>query len=556
MAMKRLIITLLLLLTANLYSEEIEINASISPEIVNIGEETFVSIEVNKKVKEIIPPKATEYEIKYVGTSQQSFVSVVNGKITSKQSYIYQYVLIPKKIGSLTISPFRVIADKTYETSPLKLKVEKKIIPKKRPRSPIDDIEDLISGSRIKLPQITLKLIPQKNRVYQNEGLIVDLYLYSDQREAFDYNYQEVSPIRTDKAIFYTITNFNEEIQRINSYYRKIIGRYIFYPIEKGTLGISPPTLVAISPYGQLKVNGENTGIEVLRLSTGEGIHYVGDLEAKFEAGSNVINIGENLKLKLNFRGNGNLKIFSTLYNNLKIDGLFFSTENIKFDFDKFIAGKPYFTMELTLIVTPEKDGKYTIPPVKIDYFDNSFQKKSLRLPAIKLEVLNSLIDRVTQLPHYRSVNFKKNFKFLLFNPFIIIWLIIITILPAAAIFYNLLQEKLKRDETFKKKFLANKRLDTFLKDASIHLTRKEYREFYLALQKAIFYYIADKFNLSTSMSFKKMLDKLKEKDIDLDLIEQIEKKYNQCQSVYSGKVDKENAIKIFNEVKKLLAQI
>ncbi|MEJ5283881.1 MAG: BatD family protein [Brevinematia bacterium] len=548
--MKRIIIFFLLVWSRTLFSDDIEINISIENSTIGLNERGLISIELNKKAKNIVSPKGENFEIFYAGVSESSQLTIINGKMQSRHSYVYNFFLIPKKLGRLEIPPFTVEIDKTYQTKPIVVNVVKNQ-PKNKSRDPFEDIEELMM-SRVKIPVLKLRLVPDKQAIYQNQPLIVDLYLYSDQKEALDYSMKEVSPLRTDKSIFYDISQATtQNIIKEGGYYKKLLKKFVFYPVESGLLAIAPPVFVAISPYGQLEVKGDNLGIDVKPFK--EGFKYVGNLEANLKISTNTLKVGEILSINLTLKGNGNLKLFSELYDKMKIDNLFISRKQEKLNFEKMIGKDPYFVNEIVFEVIPEKEGSYKIPSLKLEYYNNSFILKEITLPEINFNVtsLNETVENI----EYRVVKATKNYKFIIFNPFFIGLFIVMFLLPFSALFYNFFKNRLENDPEFKKRFMAGKKLSFFLKDAEKFLNEGDYKSFYLALSKAIFYYITDKYNIPSSLSFREVLNQIEDK-VDKSIIKSLKEKYDYCQMAYSINFDKENSRKVFEEVKRLLLLI
>jgi|GEM_PF-6626823 len=551
---------LIFLVYGSFFGAELEYNVSVSPEVVALGEGAEISVEVNKKVRDVIPPKGTEFDIQYAGISQQSYVSIVNGKVTSKQSIVYRYICIPRKTGLLTIPAFKIIDEngKSFESNPLKLKVEKRQKIRQRTTDPFEELEELLIEKR-KIPIIMLKFRPYKQKVYQNEPLVVDLILISDRKEAFDYSYQEISPLRTDKAIFYDISSSIEKSIPISSggYYEKVVKRYVFYPTEKGVLGIAPPGIVAITPYGQIQLKSENLGVEVLPLGSGEGVNYVGDLSIKSEISTNSILLGDTIKLKLTLEGNGNLKIFSNIFGKLNIDGIFISQEKMNLEFEKFLNNRPYFKGEIVFSIIPQRAGSFVIPPVEIFYFDRNIVKRKITLPSYTINVNAKDTLQISREKFvFKKVDLNRKFRFILLNPFVIFYIALMFTLPLFGFIYNNFQLRLKTDEKFRKKFFASKKLSRYLIEAENHLKKENYKEFYISLQKGLFYYLCDKLDIPLSTDFKQVIEKLAEKNVEETALKKIKEIYTQCQFAYSGKIIKENAGQLLAETKNLIENL
>ncbi len=550
--MKRIIIFFLIFFVERLFATEVEISISVENPTIGLNDRGLISIELNKKAKNIIPPQSKDFVIIYAGVSESSQLTIINGKMQSRHSYIYNFFFIPKKLGRIEVFPFSIEIDKTYQTKPVFFNVIKNQ-PRKKSVDPLDEIENLIT-SRIKIPTLKLKLLLNKQVVYQNQPLIIDLYLYSDQKEALDYSIKETSPIRTDKSIYYDISQtVNSIVEKDGIFYRKLLKRFVFYPVESGMLAIAPPVFVAITPYGQLEVKGDNVGVDVKPFK--EGFKYIGELETNVKINTNTLKVGEILTITLTLKGNGNLKLFSQLYDKIKIENLFISKKMEKITFTGIYGKEPYFSNEIVFEVIPEKEGDYKIPPLRIEYYNTTFNRKEVVFPEIKFKVLPINNDFINENLEYRAIKETGSYKFIIFNPFLVGLFIIIFLLPFFSIAYNYFKNRLEKDTVFRKKFLANKKLSTFLFDAEKALAEKDYKLFYHSLGKAIFYYITDKYNIPASLSFKEVLKKI-ENRVDDRVLKALKEKYDYCQMAYSVNIDNKNARDTLEEVKKLLILI
>ncbi|MCX7821115.1 MAG: BatD family protein [Brevinematales bacterium] len=550
--MKRIVLIFFLTFVfGEFFAEDVEINVSIENPNISLNERGLISIEVNKKAKNIIPPEGKDFEITYAGVSESSQVTIINGKMQSRHSYIYNFFFIPKRLGRIEVPSFNVEVDKSYKTKPVAFNVTKNV-KKKNNVDPFSDIEELMTP-RLKIPMLKLRLVPDKQTLYQNQPVIVDLYLYSDQKEALDYSLKEASPLKTDKSIYYEISSsISPIVQKEGSFYRKLLKKFVFYPVENGLLGVAPPVFVAISPYGQLEVKGDNIGVDVKPFKG--GFKYIGELVADLKVSTNSLKQGEILTINLTLKGNGNLKLFSDLYDRMKIEHLFITRKQEKVNFETLRGNIPFFVNQITFEIIPEKEGEYIIPSLRIEYYNNAFVHKEIVLPQIKFKVLpDNEVNKDN--PEYRVIKESKNYKFIILNPFLMFLFIIMCVLPFVALSYNMFKKKFEKDPEFRKRFMADKKLSYFLKDAERFLLEKDYKSFYLSLSKAIFYYITDKYNIPASLSFREVLANLKDK-VDEKNIKALKEKYDYCQMAYSMNVDKENARTILEEVKRLLLLI
>ncbi|MBN2407462.1 MAG: protein BatD, partial [Elusimicrobia bacterium] len=104
---------------------QIEVSASINNSVIALNEQAEVRVTVSgnaKSISEPVVPAIDNFQIAGSGRSQN--ISIVNGSMTS--SFVYSYILYPKKTGDFVIPPFTVNYRNTrYSTEPLNIKVVK-----------------------------------------------------------------------------------------------------------------------------------------------------------------------------------------------------------------------------------------------------------------------------------------------------------------------------------------------------------------------------------------------------------------------------------------------
>jgi len=112
-----------LLFIAPIYAQDLKISAGVSSKRVALGEQLRFTISFEGESLRLPPLKLPElpgFDIYSSGTSQN--VSIINGKITS--TFEYNYVLVPKKAGKLTIPSLSIkYKGKTYTTQPIEIEV-------------------------------------------------------------------------------------------------------------------------------------------------------------------------------------------------------------------------------------------------------------------------------------------------------------------------------------------------------------------------------------------------------------------------------------------------
>ncbi len=531
-----LLICFLELSVSFLFADNVQLNIQINPETIGINEQAVIIIEVEQKPLSINAPQNSNFDLVYSGESASSQVSIVNGKMTSKTTYSYSFILTPKKRGIFEIGAFEIkVNNQIYSTSPQKINVVKESQNKQNnvQQDPFAQLEEFFN-KRPKIPSIYLKLIANPNSVYQNQQVVLNAYVISSDKDIFNYKFSEASPIRSDRSAIYDITPTSDSgVIKSGIYYQKLIKRYAFYPIEPGKIGIAPPVFIAISPFGQIQLKSENIGVDSFKVS---GISYIGDLSISMNSPPGQADEGKSIDISIEMTGDGNLKILSNPYSDLKIDGIYLSSPVTQLKFIGIRNGKAYFNQSIKYSLLAQKPGVYSIPPVIINYYDNFLIKREIRLKEFSIKIRDK--EPIVKRENFKLKKIDKinDFHFILSSPVSISVISFFIILPLFAFLFGRHKDKMENDNIYSRKFLANKRLSKYLSEAKIRLDERKYPEFFTALQKGIFYYITDKLNIPSGISFKELLKTMQEKKVREDLIKIFFDVYNACnKNAYSA---------------------
>ncbi len=538
-------ILFLLLFPALLFSEAPSVSVSIDQDEIGLNEQAEITVELNQQAQKIKPPKSKGFDLAQAGQSQNSQVSIINGKVTQKTSFTYTFLLSPKKTGTLEIPPFEVtINQQSYFTKSLALKVVKGAKKKNKGSGGIFSPFEELFNEKEKVPEIFVRLVPSLNSAYQNQQVVVDVYLLSSDKDAFDYEYKETVPVRTDKAFLIDLTpaipSNQMQVVRDGNFYRKLYERIVLFPIEAGQVAVSPPSLIAVTPYGQLRVLGDAVAVNSVRLKEESGISYIGNLEVERDKPAGRIDAGKDIELTVRMKGDGNLKSLSNPYGDLKIDGLFISSPETQLKLQSFKNGTAVFEQEIKYKILAQKAGDYAIPPVKINYYDRNIKPRAAEIGSFSLKVLDNKNIAAQKEYHYKNIGRPENFQFLLFNPLVILILVLFIMLPVASWFYGRHKTRMRTDLDYARNFLAGKKFSRYLSDARKSYEKGDYPSFYVALQKGVFYYLTDKLRLPQGIPFRELLTCLKERNFQDEVISAVKEINEECMTgAYSGKIIK-----------------
>ncbi len=331
-------------------------------------------------------------------TSQQSSFQVVNGHTSSSSSVTYTYTLYAEKHGTFTIPAARAVVNgKSCSSRPVHITVSGNASRGNgAPRMHEDDGgEDGMraAGSRISGSDLFVKVTANKKRVHEQEPILLTYKVYTlvnltqlngKMPDLAGFHTQEI-PLPQQKS--FHIENVNGRNYRCVTW-----SQYVMYPQMTGQMKIPGITFKGVVVQQNRNVdpfeaffNGGSGYVEVNRDIVAPGLTIqVDPLPAKpagFSGGvgrfgitaqllSKTAKAGEPLTLRVVVSGVGNLKL-------IKQPVIEFPK-----DFDKYdpkVTDKTRLTtngiegnMVYDYLVVPRNQGAYTIPAVKLTYYDTS----------------------------------------------------------------------------------------------------------------------------------------------------------------------------------------
>lgn len=532
------------------FATEPNIQIQARPDVIGINEASQISISVHQKALVSSPANSANFTLRRGGVSSSHNISFVNGRRSAITTFTYNFIFKPKKIGEITVGSFTVKIDgKTYKTKPFKIRVVKAAQHQQQhSQDPLNRMMDMFRGDERRIPEMSMELRTETGLMYKNQAIVVDAVVVSSDEKVCYSQFVETHPITAPKMVVYDISSSMKDEKAVQeningeTRYTRTIKRYVLYPLEEGSLSIRPPIFVAVTSYGQIKLTTPNVSAKIQKANFGAGLSYIGDLDIKKSISTNQIEVGKTVEVDFIMQGNGNLKLFSNPYNNLKIDGLYISAPKSKIEFVELKNSKAIFRQTLKYSILVQKAGEYSIPPIKIDYYGNRLNKRQITVDGFNLsvssEALTANINKKYTLKQITKQNDfeQKNFVFLLHKPITIIALIVFALLPMLSLLYGRHSHRLSNDKNYARRFVANKRLSKYLQIASDYLNKKDYSKFYSELQKGILYYTTDKLGIASGIRIKKLLAELKNKDIDTELITLFKSVYDECNyNAYSG---------------------
>lgn len=553
--MKKLFLALFLV---PLLLSALKVDVSVNKNSLSSADQLELNLRISDtsrmNVSEPQPPQIPLFSFRNMTSSSSSSVSVQNFKSVSEYTHLYKYIYFPQKTGKTTIPSFKVrVNNRDYATRPIEVNVVpglSKSPGQSSPAVPFRDPFDLgepdfFSGRGTATGNTLLLALPEKQYVYRGFPAIVSYYLYTDEMVR-SFNLEDEKDFSGyGKSTYEQPSMLNYETVTLNgkSYKRALVKRLALMPNTEGTL--FAPLLqgeARLYNYGYLSKNLSSKGGEiVVRAIPRENVPAdwngaVGNFSLSHSISTRELSLGEALTVTLKITGKGNFNQFTAPQFSNK-DGFQISSPMVSDNLQSGIEGTR--TYYYTLI--PQSKGQQILPELNFVWFGNEADDfKSYKLPPQTIKVnsahvlsyLNSLWDPRTapsmrpriersSYPPYRAVANQP-----------VYWAVIILILCGLAIAAVIaLDTRLKRQNPLA--WAQKKQLHILRKymKQSTEAAKELSPEFYPLAEKALFNYLNAKYRLPNHLSNQEKIAALREKDIPLDLIEDIQSFINLCQA-------------------------
>ncbi len=557
--MNRLIIaiTLLTSLISAAYGQDVAVTAN-APATVKSGQPFRIEYMINVQGAQLGQPDLTG--LNYYGASTSQSVSIVNGSMTVKYS-VYYTVSAPKA-GTYKIPPVTAEYNgKTYKSR--ELVIEAQDNPQQNqaqnqggnqnPQQPQQRDDEQVSGSG----NLFIDVNVNKKEVYVGQHIVLSAGFYSRYsiQELADtklpsYNGFWVKDIATPSRI-----TLQQKLINGVPYSYGLLHKKVLIPQRAGELVIEPYSIDFITREGfwdSYKRTGKSTAktIKVKQLPSPKPDNFggaVGSFNISMTADKEEVKLDDPLTIKVTLTGNGNIQLCEAP--KVEIPSAFEafppkSTENIKTD-DNGMSG----TRTFNYVAIARQPGEITIPAVKFSYFDlatKSYKTVSTNELTIKITgerdstataftggVIKSDVENLGSDIRFIKQGFElKSKKFGFFNSFEF-WMIILVLALAftAVILLRLQQIKNNANLAAVKNRKAGRTSRKRLKKAAEYMKQNKKDEFYEEVLNALWGYLGDKLEMPASeLTRDNVVDKLGEKGVAMDAIEQYVNTLNDCE--------------------------
>lgn len=328
--MRRLATSLGVLLWATSALAQVELDASVNA--TRIGVQDVLQLTVSISGPE--GGRASEPELpgiegfRVAGRSTSSQVQIINGRMSSTRSFIYQ--LLPQGEGTFTIGAVTVTANgQTYRSVPITVEVVAgSVAPQGRARSRSPFPQPRQQAPQLREDDVYVRAEVSKSSVFQGEQVVVTYRLYC--------RFVPLGPEVEDDP---PLTGFwveEVDLGADTSLERKTIGgkpyltapikQRVVFPTKTGTLAIPPVTFTMAfrvssnDPFDSffarasrpVRVRTQPIELEVKPLPTASRARdfsgAVGEYELEAKLNQEEVEAGEPVTLTLAIRGKGNLR--------------------------------------------------------------------------------------------------------------------------------------------------------------------------------------------------------------------------------------------------------
>lgn len=384
---------------------EINISASVDKNVVSLNDQITLQVVISGNIINISQPnlpQLNDFQVYSAGRSQN--ISIINGEVNS--SVTFTYILSPKRVGEFEIPPITLdYKGKTYQTAPIKIKVEKGNISQQYQQIPQQK-----QNYPNKQKGLFVETFVDKKRVYVNEPLTLTFRFYT-----------KVNLLSQPQYSPPDITGFiKEDLPPQRNFYTTINGERYYvveiktalFPVSAGKLTIGSAMVKCViedfdadnffsddffrrffSQGKEVLLKSEPIDVEVLPLPQPQPDNFLGAV-GKYNINVNVdkqkLLQNETTFLNIKIYGEGNIKsltlpksvIESVLGKNFMVYEPISSLNVRKENYT--VTGDKTFKIP----ISPKIPGRIIIPEIKFVYFDYHTKKyEILNSKPIMLEV-------------------------------------------------------------------------------------------------------------------------------------------------------------------------
>lgn len=538
-------------------------------QIVKVGERFQVIYEVNQEAGNFQPPDFGSLQVLTgPGTSSNSSIQYVNGKMTQNYSMTYTYVVQAVKGGDVVIGPATVTVGRTkVRSNSIKIQVvtgasaQQGNTAKKNTKQPSETgiLQD---------DDVYIKAIVSNTSPTIGQQVILTYKIYT-KVPVSNLMVKKLSSFQGfwSKSLMDDNRQYQQKTEIINGeeYIVAEISKFAVFPQKTGKLTIEPTEMECTvqmkvqnkrrrsydpfedffnDPFFNRNVKNINT---ILKSNTvtlnvkplpqqGKPESFsgaVGDFRLSSRIDRTSLKANDALTLTLTISGKGNLELINLPDVLFPVDFESFDpkvTSNIKTN-GSGISGKKKFEY----LAIPRNAGDFEIPPVTFSYFNpadksyHSISSEKYEIHVAKGEITSNGISYSSSaqedirfigkdIRHIKTLpfNFRQQGEFMFLSHMFFMLLILPVVIMIILTIVITQLKKRKSDIGSMKNRKANKIAKSRLKTAEKFKNTGDDKSYYDEIAQALWGYIADKFSLKQSeLSIETVVDMLKEKGVE-----------------------------------------
>ncbi len=496
----------------------------VSPTSIGTNETAEIRVNViNDKPKS--PPELSatsdKFTIRYRGSSTQRQVNIINGTMENRLIYTYIYELTPKEVGTFTVPTFAITTSRGKKIFSKSSQITIQNIGTTRPQGLRQRGNNPFHSMFGEPLEAFLQMRADSDRIPQNTGAIVELYLFSN-----DPNFltglnqlQQIQRVQFEGGVVHEVP-FEENNDIITEqfgydvFYGKLIKKFLIFPMEKGDLSIRPPAYQ--SQQRRINVLGELLEISSYPLT--DSLTYIGNnVDLSHKLSKTSVPVSEELNLSLSIEGDGNVDFFVSPFNSTSLTNVFIAAPetSLELGFINNDSNRLFMRKTFNYTVIPKVAGTVNLPSFSLNFATKNGRLTNMTYPAISFEVTESTTKKSTDTGFTPKTNVSPTIYYGSGTIITIISILLGTIMMLASFLYAREQTRLSTDVNYARSSGAKKRLQKILSESEQAIKNNHYKDASRLIRQSILYFCADKFLLSNSSSPQEIIDYLNQKNID-----------------------------------------
>lgn len=552
-----------------------------APSAVAAGKQFRVEYTVNARGTEIrCDIEGHGLDLLYGPSSSSSIsTSYVNGKVTTKNTTTFSYMMMGQQEGTFTLPAATVKVDgKTYTSNTVTVKVLPADKAESQQSASGGNGNGQNASSRISKDDVLLRLDLSKTTAYEGEAIVATLKLYFKNHAIRSISDAKIADFEGFTKQDVTLAdNRQAQLEHINgaNYQMYPIAQWLLFPTRNGDIEIPAQTVKAVAEVVTRRSSGgffdwpmdytqavevpataPARTVRVNPLPAGRPASFmggVGSYTVESAVSSTELKEGDAFTYRITISGTGNFKQLKDPEPQFPAD---FEVYDPKIDFNtrttgSGISGKK--TIEYTVI--PRFAGSFDIPGVPFSYFDTqSGAYKTVSTQAFHLEVakgantsgndggvadfsgtsqerIKMLGNDIRYLHGVDENALQKSAETFFGTTAFWLWIILplLAFIILAVVYRR--QLRLNADTAGVRTRKASKVATKRLKEASAALKTHNEAAFYEAVHKAVLGYVSDKLNLQRSeLTADNLKEQLAQHSVNEELIAQAADVISTCE--------------------------